>query len=143
MTCVAVGGLYFAVTPGPEGEVSLGLVRIEKDHGATVDFSWWQRKGDSAVWPDTPTFEPYMPTGRVEKQVGVEVAESLLAVPVELTPASKKAYKPDAKSIADQSVRLSKACMTLLRAFLAHHRTDLINDVDSESEEESGEGSDS
>ena len=64
-------------------------------------------------------------------------------MPVELTPASKKAYKPDAKSIAGQSVRLSKACMTLLRAFLAHHRTDLINDVDSESEEESGEGSDS
>ena len=117
-------------------------MRIDKVNDATVDFSWWQRRGDSAVWPDTPTFDPYMVRGRVEKQTGVE-RETLLAVPVELTPASKAAYKPEAKSIAGQSIRLSKACMTLLRAFLDLHRADLINDVESEGEGESGESSDS
>ena len=142
VTSVDVGALCFAVTDESDGEFSLGLVRIDKVNVATVDFSWWQRRGDSDVWPDTPTFDPYMVKGRVEKQTGVE-RETLLAVPVELTPASKAEYKPEAKSIAGQSVRLSKACMTLLRAFLDLHRTDLINDVASEDGGGSGESSDS
>ena len=137
---VVVGKLYFAVTPEPEGEMSVGLVRIEKQHSdQTVDYSWWKRKSDSDRWPDTPTFEPFMPMGKVEKHTKVGL-ETLLSVPVELTPASAKAYKPNAKSIAGQTVRLLKSCVMLLRAFLKIHRKDLIAEIESEEEgEEEGE----
>ena len=141
---VVIGKLYFAVMPEPEGELSVGLVRIEKQHSdQAVDYSWWKRQGDGDKWPDTPTFKPFMPKGRVEKQTKVTV-ESLLSVPVELTPATAKAYKPGAKSIAGQSVRLTKVCVTLLRTFLRIHRKDLIAEIESEEEgEEEGEEEDS
>ena len=81
-----------------------------------------------------------MPKGKVEKQAKVD-QEALLAVPVELTKTSKANYNPNAKSIAGQKVRLTKACMTLLRTFLRIHRSDLINPINSSSGEDD-EGSD-
>jgi hypothetical protein len=81
---------------------------------------------------------PFMPKGKVEKQAKVD-QEALLAVPVELTKTSKANYNPNAKSIAGQKVRLTKACMTLLRTFLRIHRSDLINPINSSSFEEEGE----
>jgi hypothetical protein len=140
LSAVVVGQLCFALTPEPEGEFSVGLVRIEKKHSdETVDLAWWVRTGTADRWPITPTFKPYMPAGKVEKQSKVKL-ESLLSVPVELTPKSGAEYKPDAKSIAGQSVRLSKDCTVLLRTFLEIHRTDLINDTSgSQDEDDSSE----
>jgi hypothetical protein len=134
---VAVHQLCFAVTPEPEGELSVGVVRIEKVTPETVDFSWFQRSSDSERWPDTPIFKPCMHRGKVEKQTKVD-REVLLSVPVELTEGSKCKYKADAKSIAGQQIRLLKSCMTLLRAFLAEKRPDLITCIDG-SEDEAGE----
>tara|TARA_B110001452_G_scaffold101705_1_gene84383 strand:+ start:387 stop:3554 length:3168 start_codon:yes stop_codon:yes gene_type:complete len=126
---VSLHQLCFAVTPEPEGEFSVGVVRIEKVLHATVEIAWFYRVGweEKHAWPDNPTFKPYMKgTGqrKVEKQeVGLE---SLLAVPVTLTGGSVSSFKPDAPSIAGQSIKLEKACVTLLRTFLEIHRVDLI-----------------
>ena len=70
-----------------------------------------------------------MPKGRVEKQTGVD-PETLLSVPVSLTEGSAKAFQPQAKSIAGQTVRLTKACITLLRTFVVEHRSDLLAEDD-------------
>jgi hypothetical protein len=140
MEMVAAKALHFVVSPAPDGELSVGLVRIEQAEAETVDIAWWERVGDSERWPDCPTFKPFMPKGKVEKQAKVD-QEALLAVPVELTKTSKANYNPNAKSIAGQKVRLTKACMTLLRTFLRIHRSDLINPINSSSGEDD-EGSD-
>eukprot|EP00966_Prymnesium_polylepis_P155588 3593896-Prymnesium_polylepis.1 len=79
-----------------------------------------------------------MPNGKVEKAKLVE-GETLLAVPIELTPASKVAFKAAAPSIAGQKVNLKKSCITLLRAFLQIHRPDLINPIEDDSSEAEGE----
>ena len=128
------GQLCFAVLPEPDGEFYVGLVRIEQCVNGIVDYVWWQRKSESHLWADTPTFDPFMPKGKVEKQTGVD-QEALLPVPVSLTPASAIAYNPQAKSIAGQTVRLTKACITLLRAFVADQRSDLLG-ADADSSEE-------
>ena len=136
---VAANQLYFAVTPEPDGELSVGLVRVEKVDQSTVDFSWFKRKSDAPFWSDTPTFVPFMPKGRVEKQAGVGI-ESLLSPPVELTKSSAAQFKADAKSIAGQTVRMTKASMMLLRAFITIHRGDLLNEVEGSGEESEAEG---
>ena len=69
---------------------------MEKVDQSTVDFSWFKRKSDAPFWSDTPTFVPFMPKGRVEKQAGVGI-ESLLSPPVELTKSSAAQFKADAK----------------------------------------------
>ena len=130
------GQLCFAVTPDPDGEFSVGLVRIDKCANGLVDYSWWERKSESHAWPDTPVFEPFMPNGRVEKQTGVD-PETLLSVPVSLTDGSAKVCQPNAKSIAGQTVRLKKDCITLLRAFVVEHRSDLLAEDDDQPDEDS------
>ena len=122
--------LCFAVTPQPEGEFSVGLVRIEKVLQASAEIAWFYRVGweEKHEWPDNPVFKPHMLDRRVERQeVGLE---SLLSVPVKLTSGSAKSFKSDAASIAGQSVKLEKACVNLLRTFLEIHREDLIAEGD-------------
>eukprot|EP00966_Prymnesium_polylepis_P186922 4333042-Prymnesium_polylepis.1 len=42
-----VNQLHFAVSPQPDGEFSVGLVRIDKVHKSDMfDLSWWQRSDD-------------------------------------------------------------------------------------------------
>ena len=77
-----------------------------------------------------------MPNGRVEKQTGVD-PETLLSVPVSLTDGSAKVFQPNAKSIAGQTVRLKKDCITLLRAFVVEHRSDLLAEDDDQPDEDS------
>ena len=133
-----VNSLHFAVTPTFEGEFAVGLVRIESpESNGKVGIAWWKRKGVDlpAKWSETPTFEPFMPSGKVEKHQ-VE-ADTLLSPPIILTPTSSAAYKPAAKSIAGQTVRLKKDCITLLRTFLTIHRPELIDEDESTGEDES------
>ena len=130
----------------PQGEFQVGVVRIEavSADGKEVTIAWWMRKGADTLfrWPDTPTFEPYMPNGRVEKTtVGLE---ALVSVPLVLTDATLKTFKPEAKSIAGQSIRLKKECITLLRTFLTLQRSDLVHDDDaSDSREDASDSEDS
>lgn len=133
--------LCFVVTPEPDGELSVGLVRIE-DLGSSSDTSvqiaWWIRKQRSFTWSANPIYIPYMRNNRVEKQV-IDI-ESLLSVPVSLTDKSLADYTADKPSIAGLTVKLTKACIDLLRAFVEAHRGDLMNEQEDSSDEGDDEG---
>ena len=115
----------------PRGCLRSIRVRHRRPH-----LRWSTPNGTKTPWP-----EPHdrYTTGRVEKQAGVGI-ESLLSPPVELTKSSAAQFKADAKSIAGQTVRMTKASMMLLRAFITIHRGDLLNEVEGSGEESEAEG---
>ena len=129
--------LRFAVTPQPEGEWQVGLVRIEEvlsgDSEGKFEIAWFERSGKwTFAWADNATFRPFMPKGRVEKQI-VEL-QALLPVPVILTDGSKVEWETKRRkpSIAGSTVKLYKGCVKLLRTFIDMKRTDLTHEQSDE-----------
>lgn len=121
ITELAQHKLHFAVAAA-DGELCVGVVKVDKLEDI-CNTSWFVREKGNPLWGATPVF--VAPTGRVTKSKIPRT--DLLAVPVILTDASYKSLDLRARSIAGQSIRLSKKCMTLLREFVSIKRTDLIH----------------
>jgi len=112
--------LHFAVAAA-DGEFRVCVVKVDKLEDI-CNTSTFVRDKDNPMWGMTPTLTA--PIGRVTKTKVPRA--SLLAVPVLLTDTSYRSLDLKARSVAGQSIKLSKKCMTLLREFLKVKRPDLI-----------------
>jgi hypothetical protein len=142
-----IGKLFFCELVKPDGELAVGLCRLEGLARNTASFSWFCRKNYAMMreWGNSPLFVPYVTKGRKVEKGTVDVA-AFLPVAVQQTNASIRAwqiYTDAGRSIAGSKVRLSKACLTELRGFCAIRCPELLHATEGSGkgkEEDSGEG---
>jgi hypothetical protein len=141
-----IGKLFFCELVKPDGELAVGLCRLEGLARNTASFSWFCRKNYATMreWGNSQLFVPYVTKGRKVEKGTVDVA-AFLPVAVQQTNASIRAWQREARSIAGSKVRLSKACLTELRGFCAIRCPELLHATEGSGkgkgkEEGSGEG---
>jgi len=138
---LAVNMLYFCELFDADGELRVGLCRIESIIAETAAFSWLSRKAcRSHQWGSTLTFVPYITQGRRIEKGSVDVG-AILPVKVRQTTSSGRQWQEyrEARSIAGSKVRLTKLCMDELIEFCKVRRPELYLPT---SEEEGEEGED-
>lgn len=141
---LAVNMLYFCELFDADGELRVGLCRIESIIGGTAAFSWLSRKAcRSHQWGSTPTFVPYITQGRRIEKGSVDVG-AFLPVKVRQTTSSGRQWQEyrEARSIAGSKVRLTKLCMDELIEFCKVRRPELYLPTREEEGEEGEEGED-